>query len=85
MGNIKGIQMRTRTYYFFDEIINIEDFDKNILKKEKKSYKKLILNLIFIKIKFNLIHLNKILKLHNITVVIISFIQEDGKYYPQVF
>ena len=29
--------------------------------------------------------LNKILKLHNITIVIRSAFQEDNKYYPQVF
>ena len=29
--------------------------------------------------------LNKTLKLHNITVIIKSVFEEDGKYYPQVF
>ena len=41
----------------------------------------------FKKIKFNLddnLPLNKILKLHNLTVVVNSFF-EDGKYYPQIF
>ena len=40
------------------------------------------------KVKFNSddnLPLNKILKLHNITIVIKSVFQEDGKYYPQVF
>ena len=39
-------------------------------------------------IKFNLdddLPLNKILKLHNITVIVICVFEEDGKYYPQVF
>ena len=39
------------------------------------------------KIKFNLdddLPLNKILKLHNLTIIVRS-IFEDGKYYPQVF
>ena len=42
----------------------------------------------YIKIKFNSddnLHLNKILKLHNLTIVVRSVFQEDGKYYPQVF
>ena len=26
-------------YYFFDDLINIEDFDSNLLKLDKKSYK----------------------------------------------
>ena len=29
--------------------------------------------------------LNKILKLHNLTIIIRSVFEEDGKYYPQVF
>ena len=29
--------------------------------------------------------LNKILKLHNLTIIIRSVFQEDNKYYPQVF
>ena len=29
--------------------------------------------------------LNKILKLHNLTVIFRSVFEEDGKYYPQVF
>ena len=29
--------------------------------------------------------LNKILKLHNLTVVVRSVFQEDNKYYPKVF
>ena len=27
------------TYYFFDEMINIKEFDSNLLKIDKKSYK----------------------------------------------
>ena len=39
MGNIKEINIKYRTYYFFDDIINIKDFDSNLLKIDKKSYK----------------------------------------------
>ena len=42
----------------------------------------------FIKMKFNsddILPLNKVLKLRNLTVIITSFFKEDGKYYPQVF
>ena len=38
MGNIKEINIKNRTY-FFDDMINIEDFDPNLLKIDKKSYK----------------------------------------------
>ena len=30
---------KNRTYYFYNDIINIEDFDSNLLKIDKKSYK----------------------------------------------
>ena len=40
------------------------------------------------KIKFNSdgnLPLNKMLKLHNLTIVVRSVFQEDNKYYPQIF
>ena len=39
MGNIKEINIKSRTYYFFDDIIKIEAFDSNWLKIDRKSYK----------------------------------------------
>ena len=42
----------------------------------------------FMKIKFNSdgnLPLNKILKIHNMTIVIRSVVKEDDKYYPQIF
>ena len=40
------------------------------------------------KLKFNSdddLSLNKILKLHNLTIIVRSVFQEDGKYHRQVF
>ena len=39
MGDIKEINIKYRTYYFFDGMINIKDFASNLLKIDKKSYK----------------------------------------------
>ena len=39
MGNIKQINIKNKTYYFFNDMINIGDFDSNLLKIDKKSYK----------------------------------------------
>ena len=39
MGNIKQINIKNRTYYFFDDIINVKEFDSSLLKIDKKSYK----------------------------------------------
>ena len=48
MGKIKDINIKNRTSYFYDGLINIinminfKDFDSNLLKIEKKSYKALL-------------------------------------------
>ena len=39
MGNIKQIIIKNRTYYIFNAMINIKDFDPNLTKIDKKSYK----------------------------------------------
>ena len=39
MGNIKQINIKNQTYYFFNDMINTKDFDPNLIKIYKKSYK----------------------------------------------
>ena len=39
MGNIKEINTKNQTYYFFDDMINIKDNDPNLLKIDKKPCK----------------------------------------------
>ena len=39
MGNTKEINMKSRSYYFFDDMINIKNFDPNLLKVDKKLHK----------------------------------------------
>ena len=168
MGNIKQINIKNCTYYIFNDMINIKDFDSSLIKIDKKSYKNIgiynigyiiikkiddyksinsvnslyltigkadgyieenngnkylvftsidgnkkvltkstkrwdkIKHLIetinggkksdyeknFMKIKLNSddnLPLNKMLKLHMLTVIVRSVFEEDGKYYPQVF
>ena len=36
MGNIKQINIKNRTYYFYNDMINVENFDPNLLKIDKK-------------------------------------------------
>ena len=38
MGNIKQINVKNRTYYYFNDMINIKEFDSSQLKIDKKSY-----------------------------------------------
>ena len=36
MGNIKQINIKNRTYYFFNDMIDIKDFDPRLIKIDKK-------------------------------------------------
>ena len=168
MGTVKQINIKNRTYYFYNDIIDLENFKSNLLKIDKKSYKNIgicntgyitmknvdyceninIVNpfyfrithangyiekingnkylifdytdgnkellkkyndifngmkneiktincgkkndyeKVYTKIKFNsddYLPLNKPLKFHSMTIVIISVFEEDGKLYPKVF
>ena len=39
MVKVKQIEIKNRTYYFCNNIINIEEFKSSLLKIDKKSYK----------------------------------------------
>ena len=39
MGNIKEINIKNGTYYFFDDMSDITNFDLSVLKIDKVSYK----------------------------------------------
>ena len=39
MGTIKQIDIKNRTHYFYNDIIDLKDFDARLLKIDKKSYK----------------------------------------------
>ena len=39
MGKVKQVEIKKRTFYFYNDIINIEEFISNSLKIDKKSYK----------------------------------------------
>ena len=36
MGSLKEINIKNRTYYFYNDIIDIETFDSNMLKLDEK-------------------------------------------------
>ena len=38
MGKIKQINIKNRTYYFYNDQINLKDFDAKLLKIDKKDY-----------------------------------------------
>ena len=52
MGSVKQINIKNRTYYFYNDMINSKEFDSNLLKINKKSYKDIdIYNIGYITIK----------------------------------
>ena len=52
MGNIKQINIKNQTYYFFNDIVDIKDFDTNLIKIDKKSYKNIgIYHIVYITMK----------------------------------
>ena len=41
MGEIKQINIKNRIYYFYNDQINLKDFDARLLKVDKKDYKEI--------------------------------------------
>ena len=39
MGEVKQIEIENRTYYFYNNIIILKNFESNLLKIDKKHYK----------------------------------------------
>ena len=59
MGEIKQIDIKNWTYYFYNDIIDLKDFDARLLKIDKKSSKTLVFTIL------------DILQLKNLMIVII--------------
>ena len=41
MGKVKQINIKNRTYYFYNDQINLKDFDARLLKADKTDYSKI--------------------------------------------
>ena len=42
-NRFKDISIKNHTYYFFDDIVNIKNFDPNNIKIDEKSYKNILI------------------------------------------
>ena len=42
-NKVKDIDIKSRTYFFFDDISNIKNFDHNNIKTDEKSYKDILI------------------------------------------
>ena len=53
-NKVKDMDIKNRTYYFFNDIINTKNFDPNNIKIDKKSYKNIVIYYIrYVPIKIN--------------------------------
>ena len=50
MGELKQINIKNRTYYFYNDIINLDEFDESKIKVDKKT----LITLIFIILAMNI-------------------------------
>ena len=79
MGNIKQINIKNCTYYFFNDMINIKDFDPSLIKIDKKTYKNIGIYYIgYITIKKVLVTMNSVNPLYLIIGEIDGYIEENN-------
>ena len=84
MENVKEINIKNRTYYSFDDIINSKDFDSSLLKINKKSCKNIDIYYIgYITMKdFDYVKINNVNPLYLIIGEVDEFIEEkNGNKY----
>ena len=78
MSRTKEINIKMCRYYFFDDLINIKNFDPNQIKIVKKSYKIIIIYYVgYITIKnFSYVNVNSVNPLYIIINKIDGYIEE---------
>ena len=66
-NKVKDIDIKNHTYYFFDDIINVKNFDPNNIKIDEKSYKN------FHYIRYVMIKDLKYVKINNVNPLYLIF------------
>ena len=81
MSRIKETNIKSCTYYFFDDIINIKNFDPNRVKIDKKSYESTIIDYVGYITTKNLryVKINNVNPLHLIIYTVESNKKEESK------
>ena len=74
-NKVKDVDIKDCTYYFFNDIINIKNFDPNNIKIDKKSCKN-----IFIYYIGYLTKDSKYVKINNVNPLYLIFIKVDGYF-----
>ena len=79
MGNIKQINIKNLTYYFFSDMVNFKDFDSKLLKINKNSYRNIdiyYIGYIRMKIISNYESIHGVNSLYFIVVKVDGYIEE---------
>ena len=80
MSNIvKDISMKSHIYYFFDDIINIKEFDPNNIKLDENSYK----NILIYYIAYVTIKDSKYVKINSVNPLYLMFNKMNG-YFEEI-
>ena len=73
------INIKNHIYYFFDDIINIKDFDPNNIKTDEKSYKNILIDYIaYVTIKDS-----KYVKINSVNLLYLMFNRING-YFEEI-
>ena len=80
MSNIvKDISMKSHIYYFFDDIINIKEFDPNNIELHENSYK----NILIYYIAYVTIKDSKYVKINSVNPLYLMFNKMNG-YFEEI-
>ena len=82
MGKVKQINIKNRTYYFYNDQINLKDFDARLLKVDKKDYKEIdiyYISYVAVKKIANCNNINRVNALHLMINEMICHFEEKMK------
>ena len=74
---VKDINIKNQTYYFFNDIIEIENFDPNNIKTEEKSYKNILTYFI------GSVTTKEYLKIYGVNLLYLTFTYVNG-YFQEI-
>ena len=78
-NKVKEIEVKNQTYYFFDDIINIKNFDPNNIKIDEKSYK----NILIYYIGYVTIKNSKYIKIDSVNPLYLIF-NKVNRYFEEI-
>ena len=76
-SSVKDINIKNHTYYFFDDIFNIKDFDPNYIKIDERSYKNILIYYI------EYVTIKKDLKIYSVNPLYLNFGEVNG-YFEEI-